>query len=42
MEHPVKQQVEQASSPVDQETRLQILTKAAVLFLVKGYKGVSM
>jgi AcrR family transcriptional regulator len=42
MEHPVKQQVEQASSPVDQETRRQILTKAAELFLAKGYKGVSM
>jgi AcrR family transcriptional regulator len=35
MEHPVKQQVEQ-------ETRRQILTKAAELFLAKGYKGVSM
>jgi AcrR family transcriptional regulator len=42
MEQPVKHQVEQASSPVDQETRRQILTKAAELFLVKGYKGVSM
>lgn len=42
MEHPVKQQVEHASSPVDQETRRQILTKAAELFLAKGYKGVSM
>jgi AcrR family transcriptional regulator len=30
------------SSPVDQETRRQILTKAAELFLAKGYKGVSM
>jgi TetR/AcrR family transcriptional regulator, cholesterol catabolism regulator len=35
MEQPVKQQV-------DQETRRQILTKAAELFLAKGYKGVSM
>ena len=42
MEQPVKHQVEQASSPVDQETRRQILTKAADLFLAKGYKGVSM
>src|ERR671930_2804938 len=42
MEHPMKQQVENASSPVDQETRRQSLTKAAELFLAKGYKGVSM
>jgi TetR/AcrR family transcriptional regulator, cholesterol catabolism regulator len=42
MEHPVKSQVGPASSPVDQETRRQILTKAAELFLAKGYKGVSM
>src|SRR5215472_17045342 len=42
MEQPVKQQVEHAPSPVDQETRQQILTKAAELFLAKGYKGVSM
>lgn len=42
MELPVQHQVEQASSPVDQETRQQILTKAAELFLAKGYKGVSM
>jgi AcrR family transcriptional regulator len=42
MEHQVKQQVEQASSPVDMETRRQILTKAAELFLAKGYKGVTM
>src|SRR5438477_12680228 len=42
METPVKQQVEHSSSPVDQETRRQILTKAAELFLAKGYKGVSM
>jgi AcrR family transcriptional regulator len=41
-EQSVKQQVEQDSSPVDQETRQQILTKAAELFLAKGYKGVSM
>jgi TetR/AcrR family transcriptional regulator, cholesterol catabolism regulator len=38
MEQPVKH----ASSPVEQETRRQILTKAAELFLAKGYKGVSM
>jgi AcrR family transcriptional regulator len=38
MEHPMKH----VSSPVDQETRRQILTKAAELFLAKGYKGVSM
>jgi AcrR family transcriptional regulator len=42
MEQPVKHQVEHVSSPVDQETRRQILTKAAELFLAKGYKGVSM
>ena len=42
MEHPVKQEVEHPSSPVEQETRRQILTKAADLFLAKGYKGVSM
>jgi AcrR family transcriptional regulator len=42
MEQPVKQQVEHSSSPVDQVTRRQILTKAADLFLAKGYKGVSM
>jgi AcrR family transcriptional regulator len=42
MELPVQHQVEQASSPVDQETRQQIVTKAAELFLAKGYKGVSM
>jgi AcrR family transcriptional regulator len=41
-EHPVKSQVPPASSSVDQETRRQILTKAAELFLAKGYKGVSM
>lgn len=38
----MEQQVVHASSPVDQETRRQILTKAAELFLAKGYKGVSM
>jgi AcrR family transcriptional regulator len=38
----MEQPVEQASSSVDQETRRQILTKAAELFLAKGYKGVSM
>src|SRR5947199_9530180 len=42
MEQSVKQQVEHASPSVDQETRRQILTKAAELFLAKGYKGVSM
>ena len=42
MEQPVKQWVEHTSSPVDQETRRQILSKAAELFLAKGYKGVSM
>lgn len=42
MEHPVKHQGELSSSPVDQETRRQILTRAAELFLAKGYKGVSM
>jgi AcrR family transcriptional regulator len=42
MEQPVKHQVEHVSFPVDQETRRQILTKAAELFLAKGYKGVSM
>ncbi|GLV53211.1 TetR family transcriptional regulator [Dictyobacter sp. S3.2.2.5] len=38
MEQPVKH----PSSPVDQETRRQIVIKAAELFLAKGYKGVSM
>jgi AcrR family transcriptional regulator len=42
MEHPVKQQGEPAPAPGDQETRRQILTQAAELFLAKGYKGVSM
>ena len=42
MERPVKLREEHASSPVDQETRRQILTKATKLFLAKGYKGVSM
>ena len=42
MEPSVKQREELASSPVDQETRRRILTKAATLFLTKGYKGVSM
>ncbi|HEX7735220.1 MAG TPA: TetR/AcrR family transcriptional regulator [Ktedonobacteraceae bacterium] len=42
MEQPVILQGEQMSSSVDQETRRQILTKAAELFLAKGYKGVSM
>ena len=38
----MKQQVDRLSSHLDQETRRQILTKAADLFLAKGYKGVSM
>jgi TetR/AcrR family transcriptional regulator, cholesterol catabolism regulator len=38
----MKQQVGGSSSHLDQETRRQILTKAAELFLAKGYKGVSM
>ena len=42
MEQLVEQPVEHASSPVDQDTRRQIVTKAAALFLAKGYKGVSM
>jgi len=42
MEQPVKQLAEHPSSTVDQETRQQILTQAAELFLAKGYKGVSM
>ncbi len=42
MEPSVKPQNVPASSLVDQETRRQILTKAAELFLAKGYKGVSM
>src|SRR5436305_8831690 len=42
MEQPVKQLPEHSSSSVDQETRQQILTQAAELFLAKGYKGVSM
>src|SRR5579885_1351869 len=42
MERPVIPQGEQISTSVDQETRRQILTKAAELFLAKGYRGVSM
>src|SRR5215472_11304893 len=42
MEQPMKQQVVHSSSLVDQETRWQILTNAAELFLAKGYKGVFM
>ena len=38
----MKQQVESSSSHLDQETRRQILTQAAELFLAKGYRGVSM
>ena len=38
----MKQQVDGASSHLDQETRRLILTEAANLFLAKGYKGVSM
>src|SRR5262249_43522245 len=39
---PMKKRAEYAAPSVDQETRRQILTKAADLFLAKGYKGVSM
>lgn len=42
MEQSAKPETEHAISPMDQETRRQILTKAAKLFLTKGYKGVSM
>src|SRR5436309_11057201 len=42
MEPSVKQQGKHSFSFGDQETRRQILTKAADLFLAKGYKGVSM
>ena len=42
VEHPVRSPAPPASTPVDQETRRQILTSAAELFLAKGYKGVSM
>jgi AcrR family transcriptional regulator len=42
VEHRVRSQVPPASSPVDQHTGRQILTKAAELFLAKGYRGVSM
>src|SRR5438270_13597594 len=42
MEQSVKQPAELVASPVEQETRRQILTKAADLFLAKGYRGVSM
>src|SRR5205807_1296571 len=38
----MKQSVDDSSSHLDQETRRQILAKAAELFLAKGYKGVSM
>src|ERR671930_342886 len=38
----MEQPVRHSSSRVDQETRRQILTRAADLFLAKGYKGVSM
>ena len=38
----MKQRVESSSSHLDQETRRQILTQAAELFLAKGYRGVSM
>lgn len=41
MERRVKQESEPAPS-FEQETRREILTKAAELFLSKGYKGVSM
>jgi AcrR family transcriptional regulator len=42
MEQSVKPEGEHASPSEDQETRRQILMKAAELFLAKGYKGVSM
>ena len=42
MERPVQSSMSPASTPVDQETRRQILTRAAEMFLAKGYKGVSM
>lgn len=42
MEKPMKPEGEDTFSPVDGETRRQILTKAKKLFLTKGYKGVSM
>ena len=42
MEYPVHSQGPPASSTGDQETRRQILIRAAELFLAKGYKGVSM
>ena len=42
MEQPIKQLVDRSSSHLDQETQRQVLTKAADLFLAKGYKGVSM
>ena len=42
MEQAVKQPGESSSSHGDLPTRRQILTKAADLFLAKGYKGVSM
>lgn len=42
MAQAVKQRVEHASVAVDRETRRQILTTAAELFLAKGYRGVSM
>lgn len=38
----MKQPAGGSSSHLDQEMRRQILTKAAALFLAKGYKGVSM
>ncbi len=38
----MKQEVDGSSSRLDQETRRQILTRSAELFLAKGYKGVSM
>jgi AcrR family transcriptional regulator len=41
-DQPVRQRGEHSSPPVDQETRRRILTKAADLFLARGYKGVSM
>lgn len=42
LDQSVAHQAEHAPSIAEQETRRQILTKAADLFLAKGYKGVSM
>lgn len=42
MEQRAQSHVPPAPSSTDQDTRRQILTRAAELFLAKGYKGVSM